>query len=126
MLEKDQKHPRAFKTAWFEKAARKARINDADLCDAIRDAIKGLADDLGGGVYKKRLNNNMHRSIILAKGGNYWIYAFMFAKKDMANITSAELLAFRELALDYAKLQEVRLKKMLKDKLLLEICHEKT
>jgi hypothetical protein len=77
---------RAFKTAWFAKAARKARITDDELCGAIEEVRKGQADDLGGGVFKKRLNKNMHRSIILAKGGRYWVYAFLFAKKDQANI----------------------------------------
>jgi len=77
----DAGESRAFKTAWFTKAARKARIKDEDLCEAIEDVRKGQADDLGGGVFKKRLNKNMHRSIILAKGGRYWIYEFLFAKK---------------------------------------------
>lgn len=58
---------RAFKTAWFAKEARKAKIADEELCHAIRQVMQGQADDLGGGVYKKRLNDNMHRSIIIAK-----------------------------------------------------------
>jgi len=64
---------RVFKTAWFAKAARKAKIADAELCSAIWQAMRGLADDLGGGVYKKRLDKNRSRSIILAKGGRFWI-----------------------------------------------------
>ena len=72
---------RAFKTAWFTKAARKARIKDDELCEAIEEVKKGQADDLGGGVFKKRLNKNMHRSIILAKGGRYWIYEFSLRKR---------------------------------------------
>lgn len=58
---------RAFKTAWFAKAARKNRISDHELCEAMREVMSGQADDLGGGVFKKRLNKNMHRSIVLAK-----------------------------------------------------------
>ena len=38
---------RAFKTAWFTKAARKARIKDDELCEAIEEVRKGQADDLG-------------------------------------------------------------------------------
>ncbi len=78
---------RAFKTAWFTKAARKARIKDDELCDAIEEVRRGQADDLGGGVFKKRLNKNRHRSIILAKGGRYWIYQFLFAKKTKPTST---------------------------------------
>ena len=53
---------RVFKTAWFERSARKARIKDDELCGAIDEVMRGLADDLGGGVFKKRLNKNMHEA----------------------------------------------------------------
>jgi hypothetical protein len=73
MLKKSPKTVRAFKTAWFAKEARKAKISDEDLCKAIKQVIQGQADDLGGGIFKKRLNDNMHRSIILANVDQYWI-----------------------------------------------------
>ena len=59
---------RAFKTARFSKDAKKAKIEDVELCLVIQQVLLGQVDDLGGGVFKKRLNNNLHRSIILAKG----------------------------------------------------------
>ena len=62
---------RVFKTAWFAKAAKKARISDKALSKAIRLVALGQADDLGGGVFKKRLNDNMRRSIVLAKTGEF-------------------------------------------------------
>jgi hypothetical protein len=55
------KTARVFKTAWFAKAAKKARIGDPELCAAIREVQRGQADDLGGAVFKKRLDDNMHR-----------------------------------------------------------------
>ncbi|WP_395781445.1 type II toxin-antitoxin system RelE/ParE family toxin [Aquidulcibacter sp.] len=39
---------RAFKTIWFAKAAKKARIDDDELWNAIEQARLGQADDLGG------------------------------------------------------------------------------
>ena len=93
---------RSFKTARFSKDAKKASINDVELCEAIAQVLAGQADDSGGGVYKKRLNSNMHRSIILAKGGTYWIYEYLFAKKDRDNIEDDELAGFRLLAKSYA------------------------
>lgn len=114
---------RVFKTAWFAKAARKARIGDDELCEAIREVMAGQADDLGGGVFKKRLNKNMHRSIVLAKGGQHWIFAYLFAKKDRANIDDDELKDFRLLARSYAELTGVQLAKLLEDGALREICH---
>ena len=113
---------RAFKTAWFAKAARKALIDDDELCEAIAEVRRGQADDLGGGVFKKRLNKNRHRSIILAKGRRYWVYAYLFAKKDRANIDEDELRAFRKLADLYAGKTDVGIEKELKAKELVEIC----
>lgn len=114
---------RTFKTAWFARAARKARITDAELCEAIRAVMKGQADDLGGGVFKKRLDRNRHRSIILAKGGRYWIYEYLFAKKDRANIDDKELSDFRILAKAYAGLSDRQVDRLLKDGDFTEICH---
>ena len=62
---------RAFMTARFSKDAKKSKIKDVELCLAIEQVLLGQVDDMGGGVYKKRLNNNQHRSIILAKGGKF-------------------------------------------------------
>jgi hypothetical protein len=118
---------RAFKTAWFARATRKARIKDDELCEAIQEVMKGQADDLGGGVFKKRLNKNknknMHRSIILAKGGRYWIYQYLFAKKDRANIEDDELEDFRTLAKSYATLSDEQIARLLEGNDLMEICH---
>jgi hypothetical protein len=114
---------RTFKTAWFSKAARKARIKDDELCEAIQEVMDGQADDLGGGVFKKRLNKNLHRSIILAKGGRYWIFEYLFAKKDRANIEDDELKDFRILAKSYSTLNAQQIARLLEDKDLTEICH---
>ena len=115
---------RIFKTSWFNKAAKKARIQDSELCEAIKQLIQGQADDLGGGVFKKRLNENRHRSIILAKGEFYWVYEFLFAKNDRDNIDDHELASFRVLAKAYASLSENQIGKLLRDNSLVEICHE--
>ena len=116
---------RVFKTAWFAKAARKALIGDAALCEAIAEVRLGQADDLGGGVFKKRLNKNRHRSIILAKGGRHWIYEYLFAKKDRGNIDDRELAAFRKLAKTYEGLDDRQLARLLKDGDFTEICHDR-
>ncbi|MHB1201369.1 MAG: type II toxin-antitoxin system RelE/ParE family toxin [Polaromonas sp.] len=115
---------RAFKTARFSKDAKKAKIKDVELCLAIQQVLLEQVDDLGGGVFKKRLNNNLHRSIILAKGGKYWIYEYLFAKKDRANIESDELLAFRLLANSYAGLTEHQVGQLLVNGDFVEISHD--
>jgi len=78
----------------------------------------------GGGVYKKRLNQNLDRAIILAKGGEHWFYTFLYAKQDMANIDNRELAGFRELAKHYAALSDEKITALIKSKELVEICHD--
>ena len=121
-MKETEKTQRTFKTAWFTKAARKARITDDELCEAVRALRKGQADDLGGGVFKKRLDKNRHRSIILAKGGRCWVYAYLFAKKDRANIDESELRAFRDLADLYARKTDDQIARELEAGELVEIC----
>ena len=115
---------RVFKTAWFSKAAKRARIADAELCAAISQVELGQADDLGGGVFKKRLDKNRHRSIILAKAGSFWIFAYLFAKNDLANVGQTDLDELRRLAGVYRQKPELEFQMEVKDEKLLEICHE--
>lgn len=77
----------------------------------------------GRGVFKKRLKDNQQRSIILAKGGRYWVYAFLFAKKDRDNIDDDELAAFRLLAKSYAALTALQVNQLLGGGDFVEICH---
>jgi hypothetical protein len=86
---------RVFKTALFARAARKALLTDAELCAAMAQVMLGHADDLGGGVFKKLLGKNLYRSIVLARGGKYWVYEFLFAKKVQANIKDYQLAQWR-------------------------------
>jgi hypothetical protein len=123
MPESTHSPARVFKTRWFSKAAKKAAIHDKELCTAVRQAMQGLADDLGGGVFKKGLNDNMHRSIILAKAGRWWVYEYMFAKKDRDNIDSDELTQFRQLAKGYAALNAQQVQQLIDDQHFVEICH---
>lgn len=115
---------RVFKTKWFSKAAKSHAIQDSELCQVIEAAMQGKADDPGGGVYRKRLNRNRDRAIILAKGGEYWFYTFLYAKQDRANIDNRELAGFRELAKHYAALADKKITVLIKSEELVDICHD--
>jgi hypothetical protein len=125
MTLKTENSSRIFKTAWFNKAAKKARIRDEELCMAIRQVMQGQADDLGGGVFKKRLNDNRYRSIIIAKGGKHWIYAYLFAKKDRDNIGIDELAEFKKMASLYSSQPDTIIDAEIENGYLLEICNVK-
>jgi len=86
--------------------------------------MQGQCDDLGGGVYKKRLSKNLARSIILAKGGRYWVYEYLFAKKDQSNIDGNDLVRFRKLAKNYEVLTEGHVSQLLGNQSWKEICSD--
>jgi len=115
---------RVFKTKWFSKNARRHLIDDDELCQAIAAVKLGHADNLGGGVFKKRLQQNRSRAIILAKGGKNWIYTFLFAKQDQANLSQSELDGFRELAKHYSLISNETLNRLIALQELVEICHD--
>jgi len=55
-----------FKTKPFVRFARKAGIDDAALCGAVRVADKGLTSaDLGGGVIKQRIARPGQGSLVV-------------------------------------------------------------
>ena len=63
---------RIFKSKWFARFARKERITDVQLCEAIRNAEQGVIDaDYGGSVIKQRIarpnegKSGGYRSIVL-------------------------------------------------------------
>lgn len=115
---------RVFKTKWFSKQARRHLIGDEELCNAIAAVKLGYADNLGGGVFKKRLHHNRDRAIILAKGGKNWIYTFLFAKQDQANLSESELEGFRELAKHYSLISNDALNRLITVRELVEMCHD--
>lgn len=86
------KPARVFKAAWFTRAARRAHIPDEELCSAIQQVLLGHVDDLGGGVFEKRLRKNHYRSIILARAGHYWVDEYLFAKQERPNIETTNSL----------------------------------
>lgn len=62
--------------------------------------------------------------LLWPKGGKYWIYAYLFAKADRANIEDDELAAFKKLAKEYGKATEAGIANAVQLKELVEICHD--
>ena len=115
---------RAYKTRHFAKDCKAAGISDEELCKAVGELDKGLGDSLGGGVWKKRLDKNRYRSILLGKQATYWVFTYLFAKKDRENIDADELAAFKKLSKDYAAAPASTWKAMLENGDLKEICND--
>ena len=65
-----------------------------------------------------------NESSVFAKGSIYWIFEYLFAKKNRENIESDELLAFRQLANSYAGLTKHQIWQLLVNEYFEEICHD--
>lgn len=96
---------RIFKNAWFERFARKEKLDDPALLEAVLRAERGLVDaDLGGGVIKQRVarpgqgRSGGYRTLILFRQGDRAVFAFGFAKSARANISPADLAVLKEAA----------------------------
>jgi hypothetical protein len=89
---------RVFKTKWFRRFARKARLSDAMLIEAIVRANSGLIDaDLGHGLIKQRIarkgggRSGGYRTLIVYRSNDRAIFIFGFAKNELGNIGADEL-----------------------------------
>ncbi|MBL8291261.1 MAG: type II toxin-antitoxin system RelE/ParE family toxin [Bryobacterales bacterium] len=96
---------RVFLTKWFQRSARKEEISTATLLDAVERAENGqIAADLGGSVIKQRISrpgqgkSGGYRTIIVFRKGDRAVFMYVFPKNERDNITTDELVAFREAA----------------------------
>lgn len=81
------------------------------------------AEDLGGGVWKKRLDQNRKRAIILGRGSRYWVFQYLFDKQNRSGIEEDELRAFRDLADVYARLTDDQVSRLVRAEDWKEICN---
>jgi hypothetical protein len=119
---------RVFKTRAFMRFARRERISDDALCDAIKRAGRGLIDaDLGGGVIKQRVarvgqgRSSGFRTLIAFKAAKRSVFMFGFAKSDQDNINDRELEDLRKAAKVYMELSEDGVDAAVAEKKLLEV-----
>lgn len=119
---------RAFKTKAFGRFARKERIDDDDLREAVARAVRGLVDaDLGGHLIKQRVarkgdgRSGGYRTIIVFRIDQRAVFLFGFAKNDQVDLTAIELRTYKQAARDYLSLSERELDELVEQGTLLEI-----
>lgn len=95
---------RIFKTKGLARFARRERIMDTSLREAIERAERGLMDaDLGGGLIKQRVARQGHgrsggyRTIVAYRAEKRAVFLYAFAKSERENITTDELSDLRQL-----------------------------
>jgi len=96
---------RIFKTRAFGRFARKERLRNGPLRDAVERADRGLVDaDLGGHVIKQRIarpgegRSGGYRVLIAYRARRRAVFVFGCAKNDLDNIDDDELKTLRKAA----------------------------
>ncbi len=118
---------RIFKTKSFVRYARRLRIKDSSLREAIARAERGLVDaDLGGGIIKQRVartgqgRSGGYRMLIAYRSGDRAVFLYGFAKNERDNITNDELETLREIGAAWLNAKIERLEKVIKEGILQE------
>lgn len=111
---------RVFKTQWFGRFARKERLSDQKLVEAVREVERGLHDgDLGGGLIKKRMaragegKRGGYRTIIVYHRGKRAVFVYGFAKSDKADLSPVELREYQKLVQLFLRFSEADIAKAL-------------
>jgi hypothetical protein len=98
---------RVFKIKGFVRFARKERIDDQMLLEAVAAAAAKPDADLGGGVIKQRIarrnegKSGGYRVVIFFRKGDRAFFAFGFAKNTRDNLDDDELFVFKKVAPEY-------------------------
>lgn len=124
---------RIFKTKWLGRFARRERIADDSLREAIARAERGLVDaDLGGGVIKQRVaragqgRSGGYRMLVAYRVGERAVFLYGFAKGERENIGPDELLTLREIGAEWLAADAENIARALEDGALQEVTNEET
>jgi hypothetical protein len=122
---------RIFKTKLFVRYARRERIDNDSLREAIERAERGLVDgNLGGDVIKQRVarkgqgRSGGYRVLIAYRRGNRAVFLFGFAKSERENIDDDELATLRDIAAGWLKANDAKLKGAIADGVVQEVDYE--
>lgn len=94
-----------LKTKWFNRWARKNKITDDLLNQAISNMNEGKGSvDLGSGLYKIRVaksgggKSGRYRTILVYQKDDRAIFVFGFSKNEKENLDQTELKFFKKLS----------------------------
>jgi hypothetical protein len=122
---------RIFKTKMFARFARRERISDASLCEAVRRAELGLLDaQLGGGVIKQRVarpgqgRSGGYRVLIAYRPLTLSVFLYGFAKSERDNVDDDELATLRDIAEGWFQADVNTLTRAIADGLIQEVMND--
>jgi hypothetical protein len=116
-----------LQTKWFRKWAKKQKISNERLCEAIENVDLNLSSEsLGGGLYKVRVaslyggKRSSFRTILVYRKEDRAVMVYGFAKNEKENLSMTELKHFKILAKDILSLSE----EALRDAIVQEVFYE--
>ena len=122
---------RIFQTKWLVRYARRERITDRSLSDAIERAARGLMDaDLGGGIIKLHVarqgqgRSGGYRILVAYRAGTRAVFLYAFAKNERANIDPDELLTLRDIGADWLAADAQQIAHAIAEGILQEVTHD--
>lgn len=122
---------RVFKTKWFASFARRERISESSLVEAVQRAQRGLVDaDLGGGVVKQRVarpgqgRSGGYRVLMAYRRDAKAVFLYGFAKSERGNIGDDELETARDLAKAWLEADAARIARAVTDGLIQEVDYD--
>ena len=119
-----------FKTKLFHRWARRVKLNNESLKQAIDELLRGQYEaDLGSHLYKKRIGIHGKgkrgsisiRTIIAVKKGDKCFFLYGYTKNDRKNINEKEKCALMELAQDFLNMDKETIRLLIDDKELTEV-----
>lgn len=103
-----------YKLKDFAKWAKKERISDKSLVEAVAEMTRGLLGDrLGANIYKKRIKiegrgkRGGGRVIVLFKDKDVTVFLYGYLKNEQGNISESEERQLRIFANEFSKLSPV-------------------
>jgi hypothetical protein len=122
---------RIFKTKLFVRYARRERIDDVSLREAIERAERGLVDgNLGSDVIKQRVarkgqgRSGGYRVLIAYQRSNRAVFLYGFAKSERENIDDDELATLQDIAAGWLKANDAKLGRAIADGFVQEVDYE--
>jgi len=111
---------RIFKSKWFSRYARKEKITDKQLKDAIDNVHKGLVDcNYQDGVIKQRIarsgqgKSGGYRSIILYHFKSHAFFIFCYSKNEKSDLEPNEIKTFKALSKEYMQLTDNQIQELI-------------
>jgi hypothetical protein len=120
-----------FVTKVFARFARKERLDEKRLCEAIRHAEGGAIDaDLGGGLIKQRIarpgggRSGGTRTVIAYRAAGRSVFLYGFAKNERDNIDDKELGDLKTLAKHFLSYSDEQIAMAVKQSVLMEVTYD--